>query len=393
MPLDQPGCKLMVASHSVKEVNNKMDELIRFELAGRRQQVAIATLVREKPLNSLLLETIDRLAERIDAWLADDSIACIVLDSSSGRAFCAGADITVIYDSIKKAGGGNNPHAQAFFLNEYKLDYTLHTATKPIVVWGNGVVMGGGFGLLGGCSHRIGTPTTRIAMPEITIGLFPDAGGTKFLSSLPDHLGLFAGLTGCQLAAGDAFELDLLDVVVAPEKKNDIFAELGNLPWRPDERENAQLITSMLDGFRLTETLPSNLLPRRERVTELMESCLEADNFFSVFDSTTAFEDEWLDAAMATYRHGSPTTARVFMEQMRRAKDMSLADMFRMELVIAYQCIRHPDFPEGIRALLIDKDRKPDWKYKSALDVPDSYVEAHFRPAWSGTHPLAALHE
>jgi len=375
----------------VEKGKNKMDELIRFELAGTRQQVAIATLVREKPLNSLLLETIDRLAEKIDAWLADDSIACIVLDSSSERAFCAGADITVLYDSIKKAGGGNNPHAQAFFLNEYKLDYALHTAKKPIVVWGNGIVMGGGFGLLGGCSHRIGTPTTRIAMPEITIGLFPDAGGTKFLSSLPDSLGLFAGLTGCHLAAGDALRLDLLDVVVAAERKKDIFAELAILPWGSDARENAQLVTAMLDQYRTSDTLPENLLPRRERVTELMETCLGADNFFSVFDSTAAFGDEWLDAAMETYRHGSPTTARVFMEQMRRAKGMSLADMFRMELVIAYQCIRHADFPEGIRALLIDKDRNPQWAYKSALDVPDSYVEAHFEAAWSGDHPLATL--
>jgi len=368
-----------------------MEELIRFDRAGSRQQVAIATLVREKPLNSLLLETIDRLAAKIDAWLADDSIACIVLDSSSDRAFCAGADITALYRAIREADGGDNSYAQAFFLNEYKLNYALHTATKPIVVWGNGIVMGGGLGLLGGCSHRIGTPTTRIAMPEITIGLFPDAGGTKFLSSLPDNLGLFAGLTGCQLAAGDALELGLLDVVVEPEKKDDIFANLATLSWSSSEQDNSRLVTTMLEQYRTSETLRMNLLPRRDRVTELMEACLKADNFFSVFDSTAAFGDEWLDAAMATYKHGSPTTARIFIEQMRRAKGMSLADMFRMELVIAYQCIRHPDFAEGIRALLIDKDRNPKWAYKTALDIPDSYVDAHFEPAWSGTHPLAAL--
>lgn len=368
-----------------------MDELIQFEIAGKQQQVGIATLVREKPLNSLLLETIDLLAEKINAWLADDSIACIVLSSSSERAFCAGADITVLYQSILKARGGDNPYAQSFFLNEYTLNYTLHTASKPIVVWGNGIVMGGGFGLLGGCSHRIGTPTTRIAMPEITIGLFPDAGGTKFLSSLPDHLGLFAGLTGCHLAAGDALHLDLLDVVVAPEKKNEIFDELKALSWSSKEQENSRLVTDMLEQFRTPESLPMNLLPRRDRVTNLMESCLTADNFFAVFDSTTEFEDEWLDTAMATYKHGSPTTARIFIEQMRRAKGMSLADMFRMELVVAYQCIRHTDLPEGIRALLIDKDRKPQWTYKSALDVPDSHVQKHFEPTWPGPHPLAAL--
>lgn len=368
-----------------------MEELIRFELAGNQRQVAIATLVREKPLNSLLLDTIDQLAAKIHAWLADDSIACIVLTSSSDRAFCAGADITALYRSIREADGGDNPYAEAFFLNEYKLDYALHTATKPIVVWGNGIVMGGGHGLLDGCSHRVGTATTRMAMPEITIGLYPDAGGTKFLSDLPDHLGLFAGLTGCQLSAGDSLGLGFLDVVVDAEKKSELFEKLTNLVWGSDEQENARLVTNLLDQYRVTDALPANLLSRRERVTALMESCLAAGNFFAVLDSTESFGDEWLDAAMTTYRKGSPTTARIFIEQMRRAKGMSLADMFRMELVISYQCIRHPDLPEGIRALLIDKDRNPNWTYKSAQDIPDSYIQAHFEPSWSGVHPLATL--
>lgn len=368
-----------------------MEELVRFELAGSRQQVGIATLTREKSLNSLLLDTIDQLTANIGAWLTDERIACIVLNSSSSRAFCAGADITKLYHAIRKAGGGGNPYAKAFFLNEYKLNYMLHTATKPIVVWGNGIVMGGGLGLLGGCSHRIGTPTTRIAMPEITIGLFPDAGGTKFLSSMPDHLGLFAGLTGCQLSASDALELGLLDVIVEGERKDEILGGLIKLPWVSDEQENGRLITGFLDQHRSSKVVEFNLLSHRDRVIDLMTSCLAADFFFDVFDATDAFGDEWLDAAMKTYRNGSPTTARVTVEQMRRAHGMQLADMFRMELMIAYQCIRHPDFPEGIRALLIDKDRNPQWRYKSARDVPDAVVAEHFEPAWTGTHPLQAL--
>ncbi|UCH48716.1 MAG: enoyl-CoA hydratase/isomerase family protein [Betaproteobacteria bacterium] len=368
-----------------------MEELVRFSLAGPKQQVAIATLVREKPLNSLLLETIDQLADKINAWLADDSIACIVLDSSSDRAFCAGADITVMYRAIKDAPGGASPHAEAFFLHEYQLDYLLHTANKPIVVWGNGIVIGGGLGLVGGCSHRIGTPATRIAMPEITIGLFPDAGGTKFLSSMPDNLGLFAGLTGIHLSASDALELGLLDVIIEAEKKAEILEGVASLPWASDVQENHRLVTGLLEQHRMSEKLPTNLVSHRDRISELMQSCLDADDFFAVFEATETFGDDKLDAAMATYRKGSPTTARIFVEQMRRAKGMSLADMFRMELVIAYQCIRHGDFLEGVRALLIDKDKNPKWTYKSALDVPDSHVKAHFVPAWSGTHPLAAL--
>lgn len=368
-----------------------MESLVEFEYIGEGNRVAIARLVREKPLNSLLLETIDQLAEKVYAWLADENIACIVLDSSSERAFCAGADITALYHSIKEVDGGENPYAQTFFLNEYRLDYALHTATKPIVAWGNGIVMGGGLGLLGGCSHRIGTPRTRIAMPEITIGLFPDAGGTKFLSDMPDHLGFFAGLTGCQLSAGDALALDLLDVVVEQENKAAIFAELSAISWSDNDESNGQLVTRLLEPFRTTDDLPLNLMSRAETVSGLVNSCLEATEFFQVFDSAGPFDDEWLDGAMATYRGGSATTARVFVEQMKRARGMSLQEMFAMELTIAYQCIRHADFPEGVRALLVDKDKNPKWTYESAAEIPDVIVDEHFQPSWQGEHPLQEM--
>jgi enoyl-CoA hydratase/carnithine racemase len=370
-----------------------MDSLVEFEYLGAGGTIAVARMVREKPLNSLLLDTIDQLAEKIYAWLDDDNIACIILDSSSEKAFCAGADITALYHSIKESGGGDNPYAKSFFLNEYKLDYAIHTAKKPVIAWGNGIVMGGGLGLLGGCSHRVGTPVTRIAMPEITIGLFPDAGGTYFLSKLPDHLGIFAGLTGCMLSSGDAIALDLLDVVVAQDDKQAIMFKLGAQNWTQDSEVNAKMITHVLSGFSVSDTLPTNLLNRREAISAFVQSCLDAENFFDAFDSGLSAlpADEWLAGSITTYQSGSPTTARIFLEQVRRSKGMSLEEMFQMELVIAYQCIRHPDFPEGVRALLVDKDKKPKWVYQSASEVPDEYLNEHFQPVWAGTHPLSGL--
>ena len=370
-----------------------MDSLVEFEYLGAGGTIAVARMVREKPLNSLLLDTIDQLAEKIYAWLDDDNIACIILDSSSEKAFCAGADITALYHSIKESGGGDNPYAKSFFLNEYKLDYAIHTAKKPVIAWGNGIVMGGGLGLLGGCSHRVGTPVTRIAMPEITIGLFPDAGGTYFLSKLPDHLGIFAGLTGCMLSSGDAIALDLLDVVVAQDDKQAIMFKLGAQNWTQDSEVNAKMITDVLSGFSVSDTLPTNLLNRREAISAFVQSCLDAENFFDAFDSGLSAlpADEWLAGSITTYQSGSPTTARIFLEQVRRSKGMSLEEMFQMELVIAYQCIRHPDFPEGVRALLVDKDKNPKWVYQSASDVPDEYLNEHFQPVWAGTHPLSGL--
>ena len=370
-----------------------MDSLVEFEYLGADEAIAVARMVREKPLNSLLLDTVNQLAEKIYAWLDDDNIACIILDSSSEKAFCAGADITALYHSIKESAGADYPYAESFFLNEYKLDYAIHTATKPVIAWGNGIVMGGGLGLLGGCSHRVGTPATRIAMPEITIGLFPDAGGTYFLSKLPDHLGIFAGLTGCMLSSGDAIALDLLDVVVAQGDKQAIIAKLAEQSWTHDPALNAKTITHILSGFAVGETLPTNLMNHREVISEFIQSCLDAKNFFDAFDSglSALLVDEWFAGAVETYQRGSPTTARIFLEQIQRSKGMSLEEMFQMELVIAYQCIRHPDFLEGVRALLVDKDKNPAWVYPSAADVPEEYLDEHFQPVWEGVHPLSEL--
>lgn len=370
-----------------------MDSLVQFEYLGAGGAIAVARMVREKPLNSLLLDTIDQLAEKIYAWLEDDNIACIILDSSSEKAFCAGADITALYHSIKESDGGDNLYARSFFLNEYKLDYAIHTAKKPVIAWGNGIVMGGGLGLLGGCSHRVGTPATRIAMPEITIGLFPDAGGTYFLSKLPDQLGIFVGLTGCMLSSGDAIALGLLDVVVAQDDKLAIMVKLSEQSWAQDPAANATTITQILSGFAVGESLPTKLLKHRELISGFVQSCLDAEHFFEAFDSgLSALQiDEWLTSAVATYQSGSATTARIFFEQIRRSRGMSLAEMFQMELVIAYQCMRHPDFPEGVRALLVDKDKNPAWVYPSASGVPEEYLNEHFKPVWEGIHPLGEL--
>ena len=370
-----------------------MEPLVEFETLGEKGNIGVARLVREKPLNSLLLKTVDLLSEKLGSWLEDDQIHCILLDSSSERAFCAGADITALYRSIVEAAGGENSYADNFFLHEYRLDYVLHTARKPVIAWGNGIVMGGGLGLLGGCSHRIGTPATRIAMPEITIGLFPDAGGTWLLSNLPDRLGSFVGLTGCQLSAADGLGLGLLDLVVDAASKASILGELSGLSFTGDPEGDGALISNLLERFATTEALPEQLLAHKASVRDLIAACESSDDYLTTFDQGLAAlpEDDWLQAARETYRSGSPLTAKIVVEQMRRARGMSLADMLRMELAIAYRCVRGPEFPEGVRALLIDKDRNPEWQFRGHGEVPDALVAEHFVPSWRGAHPLAEL--
>ncbi len=369
-----------------------MDDLISCEEwpVNGDKVIGVITLVREKPLNSLLLDTIDGIAEQFSAWESDDRVVCILMNSSTERAFCAGADITALYHSIKEADGGDNPYGEAFFTNEYKLDFAIHECAKPVIAWGDGIVMGGGLGLLGGCSHRVGTPRSRVAMPEITIGLFPDAGGTWLLSRMRSGLGYFMGLTGCQLSAADALVLDIFNHVVREDSKAEAFDGLKQLAWSGDASTDGEMLTDFLKQFE-TDAGDTNMLKHEKEISALISSCLAGNDFFTAFESglDDLPEDEWVAGAIATYKNGSPTTARVFREQMIRSEGMTLGQTFEMEIVIACQCIRHDDFPEGVRALLIDKDRNPKWTHASVHDVPDTVVAEHFEPPWD-TNPLAA---
>ena len=288
---------------------------------------------------------------------------------------------------------------EAFFRHEYALNYALHQYKKPILAWGHNVVMGGGLGLLGACSHRVGTRQTRIAMPEITIGLFPDAGGSWYLSRMRSRLGYFMGLTGCQLAAGDAVSLGLVNHLIEHESKAAVLDGLGNLKWTRDPTRNRQCLTEHLypyeidDGALSENVLPVNLLRFEDRIDALLHACLNAADdavenstgqyqydFFDAFERglDALPKDKWLDQAKETYRNGCPMTAHIFLEQMCRCEGMTLEEMFKMELTIAYECLRRPDFPEGVRALLIDKDRSPKWSYPNYQAVPGDEVMEHF---------------
>ena len=378
----------------MKDVKVEQKEsLVDFESRGESGSVRIARLVREKTLNSLLLETIDNLYTKINGWNQDDSVKCIILDSSSSRAFCAGADVVRLQREILQSKDNNRDYADSFFSREYRLDYLIHVIKKPIICWGSGIVMGGGLGLLSGCSHRLGTVSTKLAMPEMTIGLFPDAGGTKFLTDLPDQLGWFLGLTGCHLTAGDGLALGLLDIIVDESKKEEIFDSVSNIEWASDSLENIETVSSILKEFEVRVEYPGDLFNNRFEIAGLIEECLSAEDFLQEFENRlpTLSSNDWMSAAKDNYFGGSPTTARIFQEQMLRGKDKNLADLFRMELNIAYRCSREPDFVEGVRALLIDKDGNPSWRFSSSSEVPKEYIEKFFESPWGDSHPLKDL--
>lgn len=360
--------------------------------------LAVATLNVPKTLNSLTLEMIDLLDPQLRRWATDDRIAAVYLRGTGTRAFCAGGDIQALYHAMQRnheAGEIVDRGAEDFFQREYRLDHLLHTFPKPVVCFGNGVVMGGGLGLLSASSHPVMTETSRVAMPEITIGLFPDAGGTSLLTRMPGAMGLFLGLTGAQINGSDALEVGLGRFLIGSDEGERLDAALVQVPWQGDAAQDH----AALDAALIALQQQSRAVPRESVVAALrtqIDAALEpvAGDYQGVIAAVRglAGTHDWIDKGIATLEQGCPVTAGIVVEQLKRAQGMPLADMFRMELVIGTHCARRPDFAEGVRALLIDKDKSPQWSVPSLDALDSARVQAHFESPWAA-HPLADLRD
>lgn len=351
-----------------------------------------ATLNAERSLNALSLPMIDLLAPQLDAWAADPDIVGVVLDGAGDKAFCAGGDVAALWRAIKAAPAGTvAPEAEAFFEREYRLDYRIHTYPKPILCWGHGIVMGGGIGLLAGASHRVATPQTRMAMPEVTIGLYPDVGGSWFLPRVPGHGGLFLALTGAPLNAADARFAGLADFVLDPAAKADVIAALGATRWGDGADANRLRLDHLLGEFALREGLPASPLRSHFDRIEALVGRGSLAEIAARIAASTGDADPWLAAAATTFVRGAPSSAAISHALWQCARHLSLAEVLRLEYIVSVAGTHHADFIEGVRALLIDKDRQPRWQHAAVEAVTADYVADHFRARFDGAHPLADL--
>ncbi|MCC5863104.1 MAG: enoyl-CoA hydratase/isomerase family protein [Gammaproteobacteria bacterium] len=351
-----------------------------------------ATLNAPASLNALSLAMVDLLDPQLAAWAEDPSVAGVLLDAAGDRAFCAGGDVVSICHAIRALPAGEVPaEAAAFFEHEYRLDHRIHTYPKPLICWGHGFVMGGGIGLMSGASHRVATPRTRMAMPEISIGLYPDVGGSWLLSRLPGRTGAFLALTGAQLNAADALFAGLADFVLTHEQHAAVIEAIRATAWRGDGQADAAALSQLLASLALRDALPeSPLRGHFDRINTLIGHDTLAD-MAGRLQVLATDADPWLAQAAATSIKGSPTSAALGLEMQRRARHLSLAQTFRLELQASMGCCAHPDFPEGVRALLIDKDRNPQWQPATLAEVTPEWLEDHLRPRFDGPHPLADL--
>ena len=354
---------------------------------------AIGRLTLNSPatLNALTREMVDLIQAALERWRDDAQVAIVVIDGAGEKAFCAGGDVQALHASAVAAPGGPCEYAESFFEREYRMNCALHTYPKPILCWGHGIVMGGGLGIMAGCSHRVVTETTRIAMPEVTIALFPDVGGSWFLNRMPGASGRFLALTSASLNAADALFCGLGDRFIAARQKPALFSALSAARWSASASGNDARLRHILRKFSaapLAEWPTAQVQPHLSVINELCDG----DDIHDVIDRITALEtdDKWLARARDGLARGSKLAALWIDRQLRETRHASLRDVFRSELQLGTNIVRHPEFAEGVRALLIDKDRQPAWAYASSRDVPDELLERFFSAPWS-ENPLADL--
>ncbi|HEX5276606.1 MAG TPA: enoyl-CoA hydratase/isomerase family protein [Fluviicoccus sp.] len=366
----------------------KEQPCVRFEIlpGPSGKSVGVACLNSEKSLHSLNIPMIRLLYPQLRAWALDGGIAAVFLHSTGEKAFCAGGDVKSICVAVR-TNGIEDSTAFDLFSEEYRLDYLIHDFPKPIIVWGTGIVMGGGIGLMCGASHRVVTETSRLAMPEISIGLYPDVGGSWFLGRL-GKIGLFLGLTGASFNAADALQTGFATHVVASERRLEFLKALSLMSWAAESSDHPRQVSALLASIALTDIPDGQMAPVSAAIDERMAQEELSDIYEALI---LPHENPWLNRAAGNLRNGSPTSAALIFRQWHHGRVQSLADTFRQELVLSVQCARHPDFIEGVRALLVDKDQQPRWSPAKLAEVSGEWLDQHYMPPWQGEHPLLRL--
>lgn len=346
---------------------------------ARERVLGIARLNRPRQLNALNLEMCQLLLEQLRDWASDESVVAVMLEGAGDKGFCAGGDVAEVVRHVRAGGPGRYVYGDAFFAVEYQLDALIHAYPKPFIAWIHGVCMGGGVGLAVGASHRIVSEGVRLAMPEIHIGLFPDVGGGWFLNRVPGAAGTVMALTGLTLNEADVLHAGLADWFVPHEMQADLRAALDALDWSGSAQQDRAAVTRLCARFHHTARAGLPEAPLRQYADALRFIGMQPDPA-AMRDAlqAAAQEDPWFDAPARALVHGSAVAACVSFEYLRRARALSVREVLEMDRVLATQFQRRPDFPEGVRALLIDKDKRPAWSVERIESVPQSLIDAHF---------------
>ena len=362
-------------------------------LAERRGSVGLITLNRPKALNALSLPMVRELLSILRAWRDDPVVLAVAIRGTNkvGRpgtpqslfgGFCAGGDIRFFH----QAALAGEAALDDFFTEEYTLNHLIQTYPKPYIAFMDGVVMGGGMGISQGAKVRIVTEHTKMAMPETHIGLFPDVGGGYFLSRCPGHVGEYLALTGDVIGADEAIGYGLADVKLEAARLPALWEALATHAFDSSVQIEQWIATELIAGYARPVC--------DKGIIDTYFSLLRVKHIVDALEAST---DPWAIKTAATLRKRSPLMLHVTLEQIRRARSMTLADDLRMERDMVHHCFHlrpgeKSETVEGIRALAIDKDYKPQWSPARIEEVTAAMSAPFFESPWpASAHPLRGL--
>ncbi|CEF64518.1 3-hydroxyisobutyryl-CoA hydrolase, mitochondrial [Strongyloides ratti] len=332
----------------------------------------VITLNRPKVLNALNLDMVREIYPQMKEWNTKSPCSLILIKGGGDKAFCAGGDVISVTTSAKSGGEIH----KLFFKEEYQLNNLIGKCKMPFVALINGITMGGGCGLSINGKFRVSSEKTVLSMPETALGLFPDVGGSYFLTRLPHNLGMYLALTGYRLKGMDVFFSGMATHHIESKNLETVENELLNLK---DDECNDSTVDKLLKKFMPKEaSVEENftLAP----VIKKIESIFGADTYNGIIKNLENDNSDWSKSQLEILSKMSPTSLRITFEQLKRGKKMEHSEVFPMEYRLSQRCMLDHDFHEGCRAILIDKDRNPKWKPSNVNEVSDETVERYFSP-------------
>jgi enoyl-CoA hydratase/carnithine racemase len=355
-------------------------------------RIGFIELERPQALNALSIGMIRAMHAALDTWSEDPNVLAVVVRSQHPRAFCAGGDVRFLYESAQR---GDHETRDAFFIEEYRLNHAIFTYPKPYIALTNGVVMGGGMGISQG-AHRTGglrvvTQSTKMAMPETRIGLFPDVGASWFLARTPGAIGRYLAVTGETIGAADALYAGLADVYMEDAA---LPALIDTLRSELFER-GADVVACVERDCRAYQVAPPPDESPLARARTLIDRHFALPDVPRILASLAQKCDrdsaEWAEQVIAVLRERSPLSMAVSLEVVTRAEG-SMAEVLRSDLDLTRSSFLHGDAVEGVRARIIDKDNAPRWRFARIEDVSAADVEKMFESPWpANEHPLRDL--
>jgi len=350
-----------------------MTDQVQFEVFGNLGKI---TLNRPKALNALTTEMCKAMIKAMQAWEDDDRIGAVLVEGAGDRAFCAGGDIVMLQESAKSGDG----RAEEFWRTEYALNELIHRYKKPYIAMIDGIVMGGGVGLSVHGRLQVAGDNTLFAMPETGIGYFPDVGGTYFLPRLGRDIGNWLGLTGARLKTAQVCALGIANVYIPSDRHEAFITALGKADLDGLDGSVMDVIKHYVKQPDMPPNLPAAISAFDKHALPEIYTALRAYGNMKVNKDNEA-NINWAAKQLAFLESKSPLAVYITYEALRRGGGFDFREAMRQELDLSLNFLHIPDFIEGVRAAVIDKDRNPKWTAASIEDVDFDDIRAAFSQA------------